>query len=72
MTTWNELRPCLDCRYQSVQIVYKSAGSAGWASDSGGAVAQLFMAANPARVRTLLLANCDAEPDSPPVTSFAG
>lgn len=36
------------------------------ASDSGGAVAQLFTVANPGRVRTLLLANCDVEPDSPP------
>lgn len=36
------------------------------ASDSGGAVAQLFLAAHPERVRSLLLANCDAEIDSPP------
>ncbi len=36
------------------------------ASDSGGAVAQLLLAAHPDRVRTLLLTNCDAEPDSPP------
>ena len=36
------------------------------ASDSGGAVAQLFLARYPARVRTLLLTNCDVEPDSPP------
>jgi pimeloyl-ACP methyl ester carboxylesterase len=36
------------------------------ASDSGGAIAQLFMVRYPARVRTLLLANCDVEPDSPP------
>lgn len=36
------------------------------ASDSGGAVAQLFVARYPARVRTLLLTNCDVEPDSPP------
>ena len=36
------------------------------ASDSGGAVAQLFMAGAPQRVRTLLLTNCDVEPDSPP------
>jgi pimeloyl-ACP methyl ester carboxylesterase len=35
-------------------------------SDSGGAIAQLFMVRYPARVRTLLLANCDVEPDSPP------
>jgi pimeloyl-ACP methyl ester carboxylesterase len=35
------------------------------ASDSGGAVAQLFLARHPARVRTLLLTNCDVEPDSP-------
>lgn len=36
------------------------------ASDSGGAVAQLFMARHPDRVRTVLLTNCDVEPDSPP------
>ena len=36
------------------------------ASDSGGAVAQIFMTRYPERVRTLLLTNCDVEPDSPP------
>jgi haloalkane dehalogenase len=36
------------------------------ANDSGGAVAQLFMLKHPNRVRTLLLTNCDVEPDSPP------
>jgi pimeloyl-ACP methyl ester carboxylesterase len=36
------------------------------ASDSGGAVAQLFTIRHPERVRTLLLTNCDVEPDSPP------
>jgi pimeloyl-ACP methyl ester carboxylesterase len=36
------------------------------ASDSGGAVAQLFVAKHPERVRSLLLTNCDAEIDSPP------
>lgn len=36
------------------------------ASDSGGAVAQLLMLRSPGRVRTVLLANCDVEPDSPP------
>ena len=36
------------------------------ASDSGGAVAQLFAVRYPDRVRTLLLTNCDVEPDSPP------
>jgi pimeloyl-ACP methyl ester carboxylesterase len=36
------------------------------ASDSGGAVAQLLVAAHPQRVRSLLLTNCDVEPDSPP------
>lgn len=36
------------------------------ANDSGGAVAQLFLAANPHRVRSLLLTNCDVETDSPP------
>jgi pimeloyl-ACP methyl ester carboxylesterase len=36
------------------------------ANDSGGAVAQLFVTKHPNRVRTLLLTNCDTEPDSPP------
>jgi haloalkane dehalogenase len=36
------------------------------ASDSGGAIAQLFVARYPERVRTLLLTNCDAHEDSPP------
>jgi pimeloyl-ACP methyl ester carboxylesterase len=36
------------------------------ANDSGGAVAQLFAIRHPQRVRTLLLTNCDTEPDSPP------
>lgn len=36
------------------------------ASDSGGAVAQCFVARYPERVRSLLLTNCDVEPDSPP------
>ena len=36
------------------------------ASDSGAAVAQLLVASQPARVRTLLLTNCDVETDSPP------
>ncbi|MCP3102443.1 alpha/beta hydrolase [Myxococcus sp. K15C18031901] len=36
------------------------------ASDSGGAVAQLFLVRYPERVRTLLLTNCDTEPNSPP------
>jgi pimeloyl-ACP methyl ester carboxylesterase len=36
------------------------------ANDSGGAVAQLFVTSHPERVRTLLLTNCDVEPDSPP------
>jgi pimeloyl-ACP methyl ester carboxylesterase len=36
------------------------------ANDSGGAVAQLFVTQYPARVRTLLLTNCDAHDDSPP------
>lgn len=36
------------------------------ANDSGGAVAQLFVLRYPHRVRTLLLTNCDVEPDSPP------
>ena len=35
------------------------------ASDSGGAVAQLFLARHPQRVRSLLLANCDTETDYP-------
>ncbi|TWB35857.1 alpha/beta fold hydrolase [Nitrospirillum pindoramense] len=36
------------------------------ANDSGGAVAQLFVTQYPKRVRSLLLTNCDTEPDSPP------
>ncbi|KRA64604.1 alpha/beta hydrolase [Caulobacter sp. Root656] len=36
------------------------------ANDSGGAVAQIFVTRFPHRVRTLLLTNCDVEPDSPP------
>jgi haloalkane dehalogenase len=36
------------------------------ANDSGGAVAQLFLIRYPQRVRTMLLTNCDVEPDSPP------
>jgi haloalkane dehalogenase len=36
------------------------------ANDSGGAVAQLFLAKYPGRVRTLLLTNCDVDENSPP------
>ena len=36
------------------------------ANDSGGAVAQLFLAKHPRRVRTLLLTNCDVDENSPP------
>ncbi|MBA2304085.1 MAG: hypothetical protein H0W08_15830 [Acidobacteria bacterium] len=36
------------------------------ANDSGGAVAQLLAARHPARVRTLLLTNCDSHTNSPP------
>jgi len=36
------------------------------ANDSGGAVAQLLAVRHPERVRSLLLTNCDVEPDSPP------
>jgi haloalkane dehalogenase len=36
------------------------------ASDSGGGVAQLLAARHPARVRTLLLTNCDVHTNSPP------
>lgn len=36
------------------------------ANDSGGAVAQLLVARCPARISSLLLTNCDVEPDSPP------
>ena len=36
------------------------------ANDSGGAVAQLLVTRHRERVRTLLLTNCDTEPDSPP------
>jgi pimeloyl-ACP methyl ester carboxylesterase len=35
-------------------------------NDSGGAVAQLFVARHPQRIRTLLLTNCDAHDDAPP------
>lgn len=35
-------------------------------SDSGGAVAQVFVARYPKRVRSLLLTNCDVHDDSPP------
>jgi haloalkane dehalogenase len=36
------------------------------ANDSGGAIAQLLAARHPARVRTLLLTNCDVHTNSPP------
>lgn len=36
------------------------------ANDSGGMVAQLFVAKYPERVRTLLLTNCDVDENSPP------
>jgi haloalkane dehalogenase len=36
------------------------------ANDSGGAVAQIFLARHPQRVRSLLLTNCDTEIDCPP------
>lgn len=36
------------------------------ANDSGGVVAQLFLAKHPKRVRTLLLTNCDVDENSPP------
>ena len=36
------------------------------ANDSGGLVAQLFLAKDPGRVRTLLLTNCDVDENSPP------
>src|SRR5580658_7322214 len=36
------------------------------ANDSGGLVAQLFLAKYPSRVRTLLLTNCDVDENSPP------
>jgi haloalkane dehalogenase len=36
------------------------------ANDSGGAIAQLFVARYPQRVRSLLLTNCDVHEDSPP------
>jgi len=35
-------------------------------SDSGGAIAQIFLARYPERVRTLMLTNCDVHEDSPP------
>lgn len=36
------------------------------ANDSGGAIAQLLAVHYPGKVRSLLLTNCDTEPDSPP------
>ena len=36
------------------------------ANDSGGTIAQLLVARHPARVRTLLLTNCDVHENSPP------
>jgi len=36
------------------------------ANDSGGLVAQLFLAKYPRRLRTLLLTNCDVDENSPP------
>jgi haloalkane dehalogenase len=36
------------------------------ANDTGGEVAQLFVARYPQRVRTLLLSNCDVDKNSPP------
>jgi pimeloyl-ACP methyl ester carboxylesterase len=36
------------------------------ANDSGGTVAQLFMVQHPARVRTVLLTDCDVHENSPP------
>ena len=36
------------------------------ASDSGGGIAQLFLARQPRRVRSMLLTNCDAHTNSPP------
>ena len=36
------------------------------ANDSGGLVAQLFVAKHPHRVRTLLLTNCDVDENNPP------
>lgn len=36
------------------------------ANDSGGAIAQLFAIRYPERVSSMLLSNCDTEPDSPP------
>lgn len=36
------------------------------ANDSGGAIAQLFITRFPDRASSLILTNCDTEPDSPP------
>jgi pimeloyl-ACP methyl ester carboxylesterase len=36
------------------------------ANDSGGAIAQLFVTRFPDRASSLILTNCDTEPDSPP------
>ncbi len=35
-------------------------------NDSGGAIAQIFAAQNPRRVRSLMLTNCDVDENSPP------
>ena len=37
------------------------------ANDSAGTIAQLFVVQHPARVRTMLLTNCDVHENSPPV-----
>ena len=42
------------------------------ANDSGGIVAQLFLAKYPQRVRTLLLTNCDVDENSPPPLILPG
>jgi haloalkane dehalogenase len=39
------------------------------ANDSGGLIAQLFVARYPKRVRTLLLTNCDVDENNPPLGS---
>lgn len=40
------------------------------AVDSGGTIAQLFVVQHPARVRTLLLTNCDVHENSPPAILY--
>lgn len=58
-----------DTQVQMLMWLMKSLGIRHFdliANDSGGVVAQLLAARHPARVRSLLLTNCDTELESPP------